>query len=374
MNILAIESSCDETACAVVKDGVEILGSAVATSTKMHEKWGGIVPEVAAREQLASILPVITETLRQLPEVEKNQNMYDMINHHIDAIAVTIGPGLIGSLLVGVETSRTLAYVTKKPLIPVNHVLAHMYANFVHSSSFIVPRNTHNASNQELRTKNKELTFPAISLVVSGGHTELFLMNNQKDLQWLGGTIDDAAGEAFDKSARLLGFGHGGGAAIENTIKNSELRITNDTSRMQLPRPMMHDDTYNFSFSGLKTAILREVEKHTKQNTLDEKTIHYLAYEVQEAITDVLVKKTLNAAHNKGATSILISGGVAANERLREKFLSTIHDKQLKITFFAPPIELCTDNAGYIGSYAFFRGTPVDWHTVTAIPDLSVEV
>ena len=389
MNILAIESSCDETAAAVVKDGVEILGSAVATSTKMHEKWGGIVPEVAAREQLSSMLPVITEALQSfischsesIEESQPNQEKLDsrlrgndikkIIEQHIDAIAVTIGPGLIGSLLVGVETSRTLAYITKKPLIPVNHVLAHMYANFLKSSQPSA------LSHQTIHLKaedRKLIAFPAISLVVSGGHTELFLMKNEKDLQWLGGTIDDAAGEAFDKSARLLGFGHGGGVAIQESAKSYTPGTKNKELRTSLPRPMMHDDTYNFSFSGLKTAILREVEKHKKQNTLDEETIHYLSFEVQEAITDVLVKKTLNAAHNKGATSILISGGVAANIRLREKMKEAISRQPSAIRFFAPEVQYCTDNAGYIGSYAFFRGEPVDWHTITAIPDLSVEV
>ena len=309
MKILAIETSCDETAAAVVEDGTKILSSVVASSKDMHEKYGGIVPEVAAREQLLCIIPTIEEAMREY-----------------DAIAVTIGPGLIGSLLVGVETAKTMAFVTGKPLIPVNHVLAHMYANLI----------------------NNTISFPAISLVVSGGHTELYLIKSAKDLKWLGGTLDDAAGECFDKTARLLGFGSRGGVAIQENARKSNL--------IHLPRPLMRDNSLNFSFSGLKTAVMREWKKYPN----DPKSF---AYEVQEAITDVLVEKTKRAAEQYKAKSILISGGVAANQRLREKLPSAI----------APPINLCTDNAVYIASYAYFRGKPVDWHDVTAIPDLSVE-
>lgn len=315
MKILAIETSCDETAAAVVKDGVKILSNVIASSTAMHEKYGGIVPEVAAREQLRCILPTIKEATKSLT---------------YDTIAVTVGPGLIGSLLVGVETAKTMAMVNGKPIIPVNHVLAHIYANFI---------------------DNKKIEFPAISLVVSGGHTELFLMTSPKNLKWLGGTLDDAAGEAFDKSARLLGFGSRGGVAIQENAKKSSV--------VKLPRPLMHDGTLNFSFSGLKTAILREWNKRK-----DTSLVGAFAYEVQEAICDVLVAKTIHAAEKYNAKSILLSGGVAANLRLRKKLPSAI----------APPINLCTDNAVYIASYAYFRGEPVDWHTVTAIPDMSVEV
>lgn len=309
MKILAIETSCDETAAAVVEDGTKILSNVIASSHEMHEKYGGIVPEVAAREQLKCIIPTIEEAVK---------------NQEYDAIAVTIGPGLIGSLLVGVETAKTMAMVTGKPIIPVNHVLAHQYANFIEK----VPE------------------FPAVSLVVSGGHTELYVMTSTKDLKWLGGTLDDAAGECFDKTARLLGFGNGGGIAIEKHAKKSSV--------VKLPRPL-NDSSLNFSFSGLKTAVMREWKKNPDKAGL--------AYEVQEAITDVLAKKTLHASKIYNTKSILISGGVAANLRLREKLPMAI----------APPIPLCTDNAVYIASYAFFRGTKTDWHEIRALPDLSVE-
>ena len=404
MNILAIESSCDETACAIIKDGTEILSNVVASSTAMHEKWGGIVPEVAAREQLSSIIPVLTEALLPLCHPElidgsyKNNKIQDsgseagmtetksLIQNNIDAITVTVGPGLIGSLLIGIETAKTLAFVTGKPIIPVNHVLAHMYANFLKVNFARRPLSKLNTTMQQFNIET--IVFPAISLVVSGGHTELFLMNSVKDLKWLGGTIDDAAGEAFDKTARLLGFGSRGGLAIQESAqlychscesRNLEYKIPdqvrNDRNKaVKLPRPLLHDNTLNFSFSGLKTAILREVNKLKENNQLDDMMVQQLAFEVQEAITDVLVAKTIKAVEQYNAKSILISGGVASNLHLREKFISNLSQSSPQISFFAPIPSLCTDNAAYIGSYAYFRGKPVDWHDVTAVPDLSVEV
>lgn len=350
MNILAIESSCDETAAAVISDGKRIISSVVASSHEMHEKYGGIVPEVAARMQLASIIPTITESMAPLGK--STESLLSKITKYIDVIAVTVGPGLIGSLLVGVETAKTIAMATGKPIVPVNHVLAHMYANFV---------------------GNKDPKFPAISLVVSGGHTELYLMKNKKELIWLGGTIDDAAGECFDKTARLLGFGHGGGLAIQEAAK--KITDTKTPFTNVLPRPMLHkDNLHNFSFSGLKTAIMREVNTMQQAGKLTVKTVSELSYEVQETITDVLVKKTLRAAALYETSSILLSGGVSANIRLREKFAQNIEKDNLPYTLYAPPVPLCTDNAVYIGSYAFFRGETSDWKNVNAFPDLSVEV
>ncbi len=385
MKILAIESSCDETAAAVVENGTRVISNVVASSHDMHEKYGGIVPEVAARIQLSSIIPVITEammpfTTNEQSDANNKLTLLAAIQKNIDAIAITVGPGLIGSLLVGVETAKTIAFVTHKPIIPVNHVLAHMYANFVDSHQSSVARlaeaPTKRVSHQK-KTKNnlkagdrKLIAFPAISLVVSGGHTELYLMKNNRDLTWLGGTLDDAAGECFDKTARLLGFGHGGGLAIQKAA--SEYRVTGNENRTKLPRPMLDKkNELNFSFSGLKTAILREVQKLETAKQVNDETIAALSYEVQEAITDVLVKKTLKAADKYDVKSILLSGGVSANVRLREKFTSIL---DTRYSLHAPPIALCTDNAVYIGSYAFFRGTPEDWKILTAHPDLSVEV
>ena len=389
MNILAIESSCDETACAVFRDGTEIVSNVIASSTAMHEKWGGIVPEVAAREQLVSIIPVLTEALSCFSHTSKKSlalstklSFKEIIMRYVDAIAVTVGPGLIGSLLIGVEAAKTIAFITGKPIIPVNHVLAHIYGNFL---SFARPRLA--------KLNNQNIRFPAISLVVSGGHTELFLMKSEKDMKWLGGTIDDAAGEAFDKTARLLGFGSRGGLAIQEAAKthnchcdpakggrsnlynkdrHASLAMTKKQKTISFPRPMMHDDTLNFSFSGLKTAVLREVNKLETNQLLNNVAIKQLSYEVQEAITDVLVVKTMKAAELYHAKSILISGGVASNEQLRNKFILTMEQCN-NVTIVMPPASLCTDNAAFIGSYAYFRGVQEDWHTITAIPDLPVE-
>lgn len=351
MKILAIESSCDETAAAVVENGVTILSNVVATSHKMHEKYGGIVPEVAARMQLETIIPTITESLN----IFEGTDIYTRIQKNIDVLAITVGPGLIGSLLIGVETAKTIAMVTGKPIIPVNHVLAHMYANFVNPTVAI--------------------QFPAISLVVSGGHTELYLMESENKIRWLGGTIDDAAGECFDKTARLLGFGHGGGLAIQDAAQKSKSSLHRTKNSIRLPRPMLDkNNELNFSFSGLKTAILRETQKIQAANQWNDGAICALSYEVQEAITDVLVKKTLLAAENHAVSSILLSGGVSANIRLREKLQKRIYETRPSISLHAPSIELCTDNAVYIGSYAYFRGEPTAWKNINAFPDLSVEV
>lgn len=339
MLILAIETSCDETSCAVIKDGTKIVSNIIASSHLMHEKYGGIVPEIAARKQLEYILPTLTETLLQAK----------LTLHEIDSIAVTIGPGLIGSLLVGVETAKSVAVITGKPIIPVNHVLAHMYANFL---------------------AHEKVTFPAISLVVSGGHTELYKMEDEKTLSWLGGTIDDAAGEAFDKSGRLMGFGNGGGLAIQESANHASQQDIRQMIR--LPRPMLdHDNYLNFSFSGLKTAIWREWNK-LKDPTEAIKSA--FAYEVQETIVDILVKKTLRAIEKQQATSVLLSGGVAANTRLRQKLQAALTTYNTHIKLYVPPVPLCTDNAAYIGSYAYFRGTKTPWESITAVPDLEVEV
>jgi len=368
MKILAIESSCDETAAAVVENGTKIISNVVASSKDIQEKWGGIVPEVAAREQVKSIIPVIIEALR--PFTKSTDLAYKpIIEKNIDAIAVTIGPGLIGSLLIGVEAARTLAWTCNKPVIPVNHVLAHMYANFVFDI---------------------EIIFPAISLVVSGGHTELYLMTSYKDLKWLGGTIDDAAGECFDKTARLLGFGGRGGLAIQEaaSLANGEWRMVNRNNKnnpsainhkpyaITLPRPLLHDKTLNFSFSGLKTAVQREWNKlntnHSTIQPFDHDLVNIFAYEIQESITDVLVKKTMRAAQMHNAKSIMISGGVAANTLLREKFHSQLTTYNLQL--IAPPVQLCTDNAVSIASYAYFYGEKVSWEKFVAQPNLTVEL
>ncbi len=343
MKILAIETSCDETAAAVVEDGGKIVSNVIASSSSLHEKTGGIIPEIAAREQVKCIIPVINEAMKPF-----------------DALAVTIGPGLNGSLLVGTEAAKTIAYVTGKPIIPVNHVIAHIYANWLDTDT--------------------KIEFPAIALVVSGGHTELFHMNSEIKLRWLGGTRDDAAGEVFDKTARLLGLGFPGGPAI--AAEAVKLKIKNAKLKIKLPRPIMNEDNLDFSFSGLKTAVMREVNKLKTNQQFNHLTIQQLSYEIQESITDVLVSKTLKAAIQFNAKSILLGGGVAANKRLKEKFQSTlrqnsgqtINNQQSIINLHIPSPNLCTDNAAYIASYAYFHNKPVPWQKIQSRPDLRVEV
>lgn len=336
MTILGIETSCDETAAAIIegKDSHVLLkGNVLATSLAMHAKTGGIIPEQAAREQVKYILPVIKEA------IEKAGVSADKL----DAIAVTYGPGLIGSLLVGVETAKTLAFVLKKPIIPVNHMVGHIYANFIQENTQQTP------------------TFPLLALVVSGGHTDLLLMKRHGDFTLLGGTRDDAAGEAFDKIGRLLGLSYPAGPEIERRAQKG------NPKRFHFPRPLLHEDTYEFSFSGLKTAVLREVKSLPE---IDESTINDICRTAQDAIIDVLVKKTLRAANEHTVTSLLLSGGVSANQTLREKFEETIGKQNIPLTLFAPAKHLCTDNAAMIASAAYFNFKPTPWKDITADPEL----
>jgi len=350
MRILAIETSCDETSAAIIeaKNGdkrVKILANIIASSLSLHAKTGGIIPETAAREQIKYILPVIEKALSSIPT--------------IDAIAVTIGPGLIGSLLVGVETAKTLSYVWNKPIIPVNHLIGHIYANFVDQTTDYKLQDT---VDRGLSTvSNNYIEFPAIVLVVSGGHTDLLLMKAHGKIIWLGGTRDDAAGEAFDKIGRILNLSYPGGPSIEKAaLKGNEKEI-------DLPRPLIGSDDFDFSFSGLKTAALREIQA-IKQ--LDDITISNISASVQKAIVDVLVKKTLKAAQEYKAKSILLSGGVAANKKLRTEFKSKIVNLKSSIRLFAPAKSLCTDNAAMIGAAAFFNCHFVKWNKIEVNPEL----
>jgi len=334
MIILGIETSCDETAAAVIDfkndNKVELLSNVIATSLSLHAQTGGIIPEIAAREQVKFIIPVIDESLKALKNPQEK----------IDAIAVTYGPGLIGSLLVGVETAKTFAYIWNKPIIPVNHLFGHIYANFI--------------------GKNK-IEFPAIALIVSGGHTDLVLIKNHRDIKWLGGTRDDAAGEAFDKTGRLLNLSYPAGPEIEKLAMGIEKDIYN------FPRPLIDSNDYDFSFSGLKTAVLREVQKIKNPNY---EQLKNLSFSLQEAIFDVLIKKTIKAAKEYNVKSILLGGGVAANQTLRKRFESEVRSQKLEIELFIPEKKLCTDNAAMIAAAAFFNNEQTDWRKISADPEL----
>jgi len=332
MNILGIETSCDETAAAVVKDGKEILSNVVATSEELHKTTGGIIPESAAREQVRSIIPVIKEALS------------DVGKENIDAIAVTYGPGLIGSLLVGVETAKTLSYLWNKPLIAANHLVAHIYAGFVSESP---PE------------------FPLVALVVSGGHTDLVHMNGHAEINLLGATRDDAAGETFDKTARLLGLPYPGGPEIAK-LADRYLTGHPDKKLNLFPRPMINSKDFDWSFSGLKTAVLNYTKGHEYQNY-----IPLLATEIQEAIVDVLVEKSIQAIKKHNPKSFILGGGVANNKRLQERFRERIKEEKLSAKFFVGKYN--TDNAVMIAAAAYYNNKPIDWRKLSADPELAID-
>jgi len=344
MLVLAIETSCDEAAAAVLEGEVgkpiRVLAEAVASSEEMHVKTGGIVPEVAGREQIKSIIPVIQDLGFKIQD--------------IDAIAVTVGPGLVGSLLVGVETAKALALAWEKPLVPVNHLVAHLYANWV------------SESNKKQVTSDKVPRFPAIGLVISGGHTDLVLMNEPGKIKYLGGTRDDAAGECFDKSARVLGLGYPGGPAIAAAA--SKFKIQNSKIKSRLPRPMINSGDYDFSFSGLKTALLRFWELRKGKRDL----VGLLAFELQEAVVDILVAKLEKAVKEFKPRSVLVGGGVAANLRLRRKLEFSISNLQFSPKLFISPLSLCTDNAVMIGATAIYNYSPIEVNEVGVEPGLLI--
>jgi N6-L-threonylcarbamoyladenine synthase len=336
MKILAIETSCDETAAAVVsklptENVVKILSNVVASSLILHSKTGGVIPNVAAREQLKSIIPVIEKAI-------KNSKLKI---EDLDAIAVTQGPGLIGSLLIGVETAKTLSYVWNKPIIPVNHLFGHIYANWLE--------------------KRSAIEFPALALLVSGGHTDLVIIKNHKNIKWLGGTLDDAAGEAFDKIGRLLNLPYPAGPIIEAMAKKGNEKAFN------FPRPMIGSKDFNFSFSGLKAAVMREV---IKIKNMDEKTKINIAASVQKSIIEVLTRKTLKAAKKYNVKSILLGGGVAANQKLRDSLELEAIRYMPYAKIFSPAKNLCTDNAAMIGAYACFHPESIGWKKIAANPEL----
>ncbi len=341
MRILGIETSCDETAVAIVSNGTKIISNVVASSVELHAKTGGIIPENAARQQTISMIPVLEETLKQAKVDPRSGD-------GIDAIAVTYGPGLIGSLLVGVETAKTLALLWNKPIIPVNHLLAHLYANWLEKSTEDTPQ------------------FPAVGLVVSGGHSDLVLIKDHGDVTWLGGTRDDAAGEAFDKLARLLGLGYPGGPAIARAADQYLPNATHTKHLDLFPRPLKGDRSYDFSFSGLKTAVLRYTQEFPN------KSVYEVAANVQEAIVDSLIEKTLRAAINHKVKSIVLGGGVSCNIRLRMKLQGETFTNDLEAHLHVPKLEYCTDNAAVIAACAYFNQKPTPPLEVSADPELAI--
>ncbi len=321
MKILAIETSCDETSAAVVENGRKILSNVVASQIEFHQKYGGIVPEVASRKHIEVIAAVVKQAIDDSKVPLKK----------IDAVAATYGPGLVGSLIVGLNYAKALAFALKKPFIPVNHIEGHIYANFVGAI-------TKSQSPNPKLTSGPHLQFPFICLVVSGGHTNLYYIKSHGKYQLLGRTRDDAAGEAFDKVARFLGIGYPGGPIIDKMAKKG------DPEAIDFPRAMLKEG-FDFSFSGLKTAVVNHVRKNGSRNIDD------IVASFQEAVVDVLVEKTIRAAKAKKTKWIALAGGVSANSRLRQRLTQRAEEEGLKVSI--PPMNLCTDNAAMIGSAAY---------------------
>ncbi len=308
--ILAIESSCDETSVSIIKDGHDEIATVVLTQIDIHKLFGGVVPEVASRHHIENITIVIEECLRKA----------NMTIDEMDAIAVTYGPGLIGSLLIGVQAAKTLAYLYQKPLVPVHHIAGHIYANNL----------------------VEKMQFPLIALVVSGGHTELIYMKEDYSFEKIGGTLDDAVGEAYDKVARVIGLPYPGGPAVDKLAHQGK-----DTYELPLP---LDDETYDFSFSGLKSAVINL--SHNEQQRGNEIRKEDLACSFQNRVVEILTKKTIRALQEYGVDRLIVAGGVAANQGLRERLQKLCEEE--KIHLIIPPMKYCTDNAAMIGAAGYF--------------------
>lgn len=307
--ILAIESSCDETSCSIVKNGKEDIATVIQSQIDVHKLYGGVVPELASRMHLENITVVIDETLQKA-----NMKLEDM-----DAFACTYAPGLMGSLLVGLEATKTLSLIYKKPFIKVNHMMGHIYANNI----------------------GNDLTYPLLSLVVSGGHTDLILMENETSFKYLGSTLDDAVGESYDKVARILNLPYPGGPNVEKYAKEGE-----PTYEMPVVKTV---NKYDFSFSGLKSHCINLVHNEKQRgNEIREKD---LAFSFQDSVTRQLVSKTESALKEYKIKTLILSGGVAANTYIREALLTMC--KRIDIDFFVPERKYCTDNATMIGAAAY---------------------
>ncbi|MEG2353404.1 MAG: tRNA (adenosine(37)-N6)-threonylcarbamoyltransferase complex transferase subunit TsaD [Clostridium sp.] len=333
IKILAIESSCDETSAAVVVNGRDVLSNIISSQIDIHEKFGGVVPEVASRKHIEAISAVVEEALQ-----EAKQTIED-----IDAIAVTYGPGLVGALLVGIQYAKALAYATKKPLIGVNHIEGHLCANFI---------------------EHKELKPPFLCLIVSGGHTLIVYMKDYGDFEVIAQTRDDAAGEAFDKIARAIGLGYPGGPKVDKISKEG------NPDAIKFPRAKFDGDTLDFSFSGVKSSVLNYLNQASMKG---EKIVQAdVAASFQKAVVGVLVDNSMKACKLKNVDKIVIAGGVASNSCLRETLIKEGNKKCIKVLFPTPI--LCTDNAAMIGSAAYFEylnGNIADLK-LNAVPNLKL--
>jgi len=387
MIILAIETSCDDTAIAVIRSSdkknprFEILSNIVSSQVKLHKKYGGVYPTLAKREHQRNLVPVLEKALKgaemlkifnsQFPisnfqtlekilirEKDLFKQLKDFLKKYqkpkVDLIAVTNGPGLEPCLWIGINFAKALAFAWNLPIVPVNHIEAHILVNFVNKnlkskcqiSNFTRP----NFAKQKLRrariqSSNIKNLFPAICLIVSGGHTQLIIMRNFGKYKIIGETRDDAAGECFDKAARILGLEYPGGPAIAAAASAAKPQTTNHKPQTKLPRPMIHQKNYDFSFSGLKTAVLYDYKKQDKKTQKSQKYVQEMCKEIQQAIIDVLIKKTIKAAKDFKVKSIILGGGVTANKELRKQLEEKIKKEISDIQYLIPDIKLATDNA-----------------------------
>jgi len=329
MIILSIDTSCDDTCIAILKiekKKIKVLSNIVSSQIDIHRKYGGVYPSLAKREHEKNLVPVLKQAL-------KKSGIFKVSK--ISAIAVTIGPGLEPCLWVGLNFAKSLSLVWNIPLIPVNHIEGHILANFI--------------------SENPKFQFPVICLVVSGGHTQLILIKKIGNYKIIGETRDDAAGECFDKTARILGLSYPGGPAIAKQAIQWKSETNNRNKRIELPRPMMYSKDYDFSFSGLKTAVLYDYKKRTKKTRISKKYISEMAKEIQQSIIDVLVKKTIKAAKDYKAKTIILGGGVSANKELRKQFKEKIKKETPNSLLLIPDSNLCTDNAVMIGIAGYFN-------------------
>lgn len=342
MKILAIETSCDDTSVAILScneknNQINLLSNVVSSQIEIHAKWGGVVPNLAAREHLKNIIPVLEEALK------KSKKKLD----DIDLIAVTQGPGLIPALLIGTNAAKSLSYAKKIPLIGVHHIEGHLYANIIGSNT-------------------NEIIFPLLALTVSGGHTQIILMKEHLNYEIIGQTQDDAAGEAFDKVAKMLGLGYPGGPIISEYAKNfetekqkiSDQELLEKLESITFPRPMLGSGDFNFSFSGLKTSVLYFI-KQLQEKNLDDRTFALYKMAIckafQDAAVDVLVKKMSKATAKLSPKTVILAGGVSANSHLQEKLKEEIETNFPEIKFLKPKLKFCGDNAAMIGAGAFVR-------------------
>lgn len=360
MIILAIETSCDDTCVSILnikKQKIEILSNIVSSQAEIHKKYGGVYPTMAKREHQKNLLPVLKKAF-------KKAGIKNFIKPKIDFIAVTIGPGLEPCLWTGVNFAKALAHLWNIKIIPVNHIEAHILANFVGETR----------NNAKHYTKPREKLFPAVCLVVSGGHTQLILMRDFGKYKILGETRDDAAGECFDKTARILGLGYPGGPAIAaeaakiNPVKSfasSKRKSEILFNRVKLPRPMIYSKDYDFSFSGLKTAVLYNFKKQNSKVKKSKIYIQAMCREIQQSVIDVLIKKTIKSAKDYKVKTIILGGGVTANQELRKQFEEKIKKELSNIQYLKPNIQFCTDNAAMIAITAYFHKKEAkDWKNI----------